>query len=304
MEFKRYMSLKRFGRTEVDGIDIGRCFIFPKIDGTNSSCWLGEDGIIYAGSRNRLLGEEREKDNAGFCKWVRSQENIINFFNDNPNLRLFGEFLVPHSIKTYRDDAWRKLYVFDVFDDKTNKLIPYEEYVELLNKYGIECIPPLVIINNPTEEQLLYVMKENNTYLIEDGKGIGEGIVIKNYDYINRFGNVFWAKMVTNEFKEVHKKAMGVNEINKPTIEESIINEFCTESFIEKEYNKILLILENKGETFNNKHIPMLLNIIYLEFIQEEIVEAIKRFKNPTINFRRLQGLCIAKIKSTLKEVF
>ena len=30
MEFKRYMSLKRFGRAEVDGIDIGRCFIFPK----------------------------------------------------------------------------------------------------------------------------------------------------------------------------------------------------------------------------------------------------------------------------------
>lgn len=304
MEFKRYMSLKRFGRAEVDGIDIGRCFIFPKIDGTNSSCWLGEDGIMYAGSRNRLLGEEREKDNAGFCKWIRSQENIINFFNDNPNLRLYGEFLVPHSIKTYRDDAWRKLYVFDVYNDETNKFLPYEEYEELLNKYDIECIPPLVIIHNPTEEQLLHIMKENNTYLIEDGKGVGEGIVIKNYDYINKFGNVVWAKMVTNEFKEVHKKTMGVNEINTPTIEELIVDKFCTESFIEKEYSKILLILENKGEIFNSKHIPMLLNILYAEFIQEEMVEILKQFKNPTINFKRLQGLCINKIKRTLKEVF
>ena len=70
MEFKKYMSLKRLGRTEVNGIDIGRCFIFPKIDGTNAQCWLGKDGILYAGSRNRLLGEEADKDNAGFCKWA------------------------------------------------------------------------------------------------------------------------------------------------------------------------------------------------------------------------------------------
>ena len=74
MEFKRYMSLKRFGRTEVDGIDIGRCFIFPKIDGTNSSCWLGEDGIIYAGSRNRLLDETSTGDTI-----ISSNINLINF---------------------------------------------------------------------------------------------------------------------------------------------------------------------------------------------------------------------------------
>ena len=251
-----------------------------------------------------MLGEEREKDNAGFCKWVRSKENVKRFFNENPKLRLYGEFLVPHSVKTYRDDAWRKLYVFDVYNDETNKFLPYEEYVELLNKYSIECVHPLVIINNPSEEQLIHTMTELNTYLIEDGKGVGEGIVIKNYDYINRFGQVIWAKMVTNEFKEIHKKAMGVNEINTPTIEELIVDKFCTESFIEKEYSKILLILENKGETFNNKHIPMLLNILYLEFIQEEMVEILKQFKNPTINFKRLQVLCFNKIKSTLKEVF
>lgn len=304
MEFKKYMSLKRLGRTEVNGIDIGRCFIFPKIDGTNAQCWLGKDGVLYAGSRNRLLEEEADKDNAGFCKWARSQENLKRFFNDNPKLRLYGEFLVPHSVRTYREDAWRKLYVFDVYNDETDKFIPYEEYADLLNKYEIEYIPPLAIINNPSEDQLLHVMKEDNTYLIEDGKGVGEGIVIKNYDYTNRFGQVIWAKMVTNEFKETHKKVMGVNEINKPIIEESIINELCTESFIEKEYNKILLMLENKGETFSNKHIPTLLHIIYSEFVQEEIMEAVKRFKSPTINFKRLQGLCFYKIKSTLKEVF
>ena len=29
---------------------------------------------------------------------------------------------------------------------------------------------------------------EENKYLIKDGEGCGEGVVIKNYDFINKFG--------------------------------------------------------------------------------------------------------------------
>lgn len=304
MEFKRYQSLKKFGGGDVYGIDVGECYIFPKIDGTNANCWLGEDGIVYAGSRNRLLDESSKGDNAGFCKWVRSQDNIKRFFEDNPSLRLYGEWLVPHSLKTYRDSAWRQFYVFDVYDDITDKPLHFKEYSALLEAYGIEYIPPISIINTPTEQQLLHIMKEQNTYLIEDGKGVGEGIVIKNYGYVNPYGNVVWAKMISNEFKDIHRKTMGANEIDIVSIEERIVDKFFTESLIEKEYNKILLILENKGETFTNKHIPMLLSLIYNEFLTEEITEIVKKFKNPTVNFRRLNGLCIAKIKNTLKEVF
>ncbi|WP_294402419.1 hypothetical protein [uncultured Clostridium sp.] len=39
MNFERYMSLKRFGNIEVEGIENGKCYIFPKLDGTNASCW-------------------------------------------------------------------------------------------------------------------------------------------------------------------------------------------------------------------------------------------------------------------------
>lgn len=48
----------------------------------------------------------------------------------------------------------------------------------------------------------------------------------------------------------------------------------------------------------------MLLYMIYNEFIREEGVDFIAKFKQPTINFRRFNGLCISKIKTTLKEVF
>lgn len=80
MEFERYLSLKRFGTDEVEGIELGECYIFPKLDGTNASTWLEEDDLM-AGSRNRTLGEESDKDNAGFCKWAR-QDLRIKLFHD------------------------------------------------------------------------------------------------------------------------------------------------------------------------------------------------------------------------------
>lgn len=51
--FKKYMHLERFGNDEVLGIELGECYVFPKLDGTNASLWVGEDGSVQAGSRNR-----------------------------------------------------------------------------------------------------------------------------------------------------------------------------------------------------------------------------------------------------------
>ena len=58
MYFRKYQHIERFGTMEVEGIELGLCYIFPKIDGTNSSVWLGEDGQIHAGSRKRELSLE------------------------------------------------------------------------------------------------------------------------------------------------------------------------------------------------------------------------------------------------------
>ena len=122
--FKEYQHLERFGTTEVAQIELGECYIFPKIDGTNASVWL-LNGELQAGSRTRHL--TLEKDNAGFLAWAKEQTNLIEYLKENPLLRLYGEWLVPHSLKTYRESAWRKFYVFDVYDDETKTHLPYSE---------------------------------------------------------------------------------------------------------------------------------------------------------------------------------
>jgi len=144
--------------------------------------------------------------------------------------------------------------------------------------------------------------KSHNTkFLIEDGKGNGEGIVIKNYSFINKYGRQTWAKIVANEFKEKHAKEMGASIINSTELtEEKIINKFCTETFIEKEYLKIV----NEKEGWKSQYIQMLLGRVYSEFIKEESWNFVKEFKNPKVNFKTLNSLLIKKVKETKKDLF
>lgn len=297
MQFKKYQHLERFGTTEVKDINIGECYIFPKIDGTNASIWI-ENGEIQSGSRNRHL--DVGEDNAGFREWVKTQENIKTFLKANPNSRLYGEWLVPHTLKTYTEDSWRKLYVFDVaYGDIENSYMHYEDYSVILDDYKIDYIPPICKVLNPTYDRLIGQL-EKNTYLIEDGEGCGEGIVIKNYDFKNRFGRTTWAKIVRNEFKVKNQKVHGVAEIKeKKCIEESIVREFVTESLVQKEFSKI-----ESESGWSSSMIPRLLGIVYYCLITEECWNFVKKYKDPSIDFKFLKQLTTQRIKEYKPELF
>ena len=66
---------------------------------------------------------------------------IHEFLADHPYLRLYGEWLVPHTLKTYQSDAWKKFYIFDVYYDSEHRFMGYEDYRELLEEYDLEYIP-------------------------------------------------------------------------------------------------------------------------------------------------------------------
>jgi hypothetical protein len=299
--FVKYQHIEKYGTSETEGIENGTCYVFPKIDGTNSSMWY-EKGVSCFGNRLRQLS--LEEDNAGFMIWGIKQQQFEHFFKTYPSMRLYGEWLVPHSLKTYRKNAWRDFYVFDVclanLDEDNRKHICYDDYQKMLEDYGINYIPPIKIIRNADYETLIKQLELNN-FLIEDGKGIGEGIVIKNYDYANRYGRQTWAKIVTSEFKETHNKVMGAPIMDgKTLVEDSIINDYCTEYLIKKTYCKIKI--ENEG--WLSKFIPELLGRTWHDLISEECWNFVKKNKNSTINFKTLQYKMNIKIKETLPEIF
>lgn len=291
-EFTKYMHVERFGNDEVNGIEFGKCYIFPKIDGTNGSVWIDKNDI-KAGSRNHELSAE--KDNAGFYKEIINSESIAKCLMDNPSWYIFGEWLVPHSLKTYREDAWRKFYIFDVMEN--GSYIPYDIYGPILNDYGLDFIDPLCIINNPAYETLLKWTEKNN-FLIDDG--IGEGVVIKNYDFYNKYHRQVWAKIVRSEFKEKHRREMGAPEMDgKKMIEEDFCL-LCTDALIKKTYEKI----RNENDGWSSRLIPRLLSTVFHDFVNEETWNFIKKNKNPSVNFRTLQTLITVKIKNVMTELF
>lgn len=63
IEFRPFEKIPRLRRTVV---------VTEKIDGTNACVFVGEDGVVIAGSRSRWITPEA--DNFGFAAWVKAHE--------------------------------------------------------------------------------------------------------------------------------------------------------------------------------------------------------------------------------------
>lgn len=307
MRFVKYHHVERYGMDEVEGIDLGVCHVFAKLDGTNASVWMN-DGTLCAGSRNRQLS--LDKDNAGFLQWVlENEEKFRPFFEEHPHSRLFGEWLVPHTLKTYREDAWRRFWIFDVLDkDFEDTHVPYDIYAPRVEAFELDHIPPICTIKDPHPDQLQQILQAN-TFLVQDGAGAGEGIVLKNYDYKNKYGRQTWAKIVRNEFKEDNARAFGTTEKSgTKQVEGEIAEKYVTLAFVEKTRAKIELAIRNEIGEYEpmprKQLIPRLLNTCYHELVQEEMWHIVKEHKNPTINFKRLQNHVIHWVKKHAHDLF
>lgn len=312
-EFEKYMHVERFGNDEVEGLALGTVHVFPKIDGTNSSIWLAEDGSVRAGSRNREV-EVGDKDNQGFNAWLASDDEVAGAcreFVAETGLRLFGEWLVPHTLKSYREDAWRHFYVFDVSRDAARSddaeglrrydLLSYDEYAPLLSEAGIEFIPPIKIITNGRRDDFVALL-DQNFYLMPDGSDPGEGIVLKRYDYANKYGRPTWAKIVRNEFRERHVHEMGAPEMSRPDlVEQEIARSVVTRVLIDKTMAKIQA---DEATGWRSQYIPRLLGTVYHDVVVEELWSELKRHRDPTIDFKLLRTLTIQQIKDVAPEVF
>ena len=295
MEFAKYIHLERFGTDEVDGINVGDCHIFPKLDGTNASIWFDGEKLA-CGSRNRHLS--LDDDNAGFMAWAVQQEHLARMVAAHPNLRFYGEWLVPHSLKTYREDAWRNFYIFDVTTED-GAFLHYDEYMPICKEFGASFIPCTLKSRNPTYEVLLRAT-EDNRFMLKDNSGCGEGVVIKRYGYTNRFGRTVWAKLITNTFKDKHITEMGGAVVNVKMVEEAIAEEFLTEHMVEK----IIAKIRTDQGSFTARCIPQLLGMAFHALVTEELWQALKQHKNPKVDFKTLNHCAIARVKQLKPELF
>lgn len=292
MTFKKYPRIHRLGKSETEGILDGTCIIQEKVDGANVSIWLDKRGDIVCGSRNKELSEGFN----GFVEYVKEHEGIKAFFEVNPTLRLYGEWLVRHTI-VYDETKYKKLYLFDVTEVKDGE--ESEEYflqitVEgIAKQYGIDYPQIFAELKNPTEDEVKAFVGQTN--LGEKG----EGIVIKNLDHKDKWGNHCYAKIVTKVFKENNGIVFGGNNKHSDVYREMyIVNKYMTLPRIEKIMHKLQPEIDEKLDL---KHIPRISRIAYYDMLTEEIWEIAK--KVGTVDFRVLKRVASKKTIQIYKDI-
>ena len=297
MNYKSYQHIEKLGTSDTEGILNGTCYLTYKIDGTNGCIWLTDNKTLGFGSRKRELS--LVDDNAGFMNLISNDTSLssklLSYLLTHPNYIIYGEWLVPHTIKRYNQDSWRKFYVFDVYDTETERYINYDIWTKEFDILGLNYIPLIAKLENPTVEDISALLEKTGDYLITEG--LGEGIVIKNYDFVNKYGHIKWAKMLTEDFRKTKSHMRKENAVEKAEnlIEHNIIL-LMTPEHINKEYNKLI---EMKGD-WSSKYIFELLNRVFNEFWRDNWEIILKKFHQPTINFKVLKSYSDKYVKEVL----
>lgn len=287
-EFKKYMHIEHAENVLPLIPRHDTIYVQPKLDGSNAQIFLKDDGSIGWGSRNHELNAEH--DTLKMKGYIESNyDSLMKALVQLSETHrcpciLYGEWLVPHTIRNYQDTAWNRFYVFDVYLPKLNMFLQPIQYQPILNHLGIDCIPTLSIIGDIGSDLLEAMQKfngicEKNEFLMKDG-GIGEGIVIKDYspEYvkqsIERFGQITWGKIVRADFKAKSKaKNKGEAEM---TTEERIVFKSLNKDFVSKEWYKLT---SDEGKVWDDSMIPEFLGRVWFEWWKDYSFDAIAKTK-------------------------
>lgn len=287
MKFVKYHKIHRLGKEETDGILEGECFIQEKIDGANASIWLDDDGLIQLGSRNRHLASDESFN--GFREYVDGHDGIKGLLSKMPTARLYGEWLIKHSVD-YSAVSYRKFYLFDI--RLNHKWVHPLIVHQTAEAFGIEKPAYHGEFKNPTVETI-----KEFVGMSAIGES-GEGVVIKNPEFVNKWGDTVYAKVVTEKFREANAITFGGNSKHSESYWEMYVcNKYITLARVEKIMNK----LSGDIERFDMQHIPRICSTVYHDMITEEIWDIQKKVQS--VSFKKLQSLCYRKIKQVYVDI-
>lgn len=240
MEQKKYTDITRLGhKSTVDVLNVGdNIVIQEKLDGANASFSIDE-GELYTYSRNTQLSESNTL--GGFYNF------ILDSFNDrkyllNEDYIYFGEWLNPHKVKY--EGYEKQFFLFDIYSKSKQQYLDFDVTEHEAITLGLNLIPVFYKGKYESFEQLeSYIGKTMVNGKLGD-KQLGEGIVVKNVDYRDRFGNQLFVKLVVDEFREVQKQKKAKNPTEFMNTPEYIIaSSVATKARVEK----IIYKLKDEG---------------------------------------------------------
>jgi len=274
-DIPKYQHVSRLTNDETEGLLDGDVIVQTKIDGANLTvAWTKEKGSIIASRNNaKSVGGEPKNGFKGAVEYCLGHTGLMIL---SKQYILRGEWLVRHSMN-YPKEYMQHFYVFDVQRYKDHSYVHPDEYIPLLEKYDIKYIPVLAKLSNPTMDELVKLSEGPDEFGAEQK----EGIVIKRYDYINKYGRVQWGKIVHEDFQVKNKLAFRPKNTDDITIK--FASETVTQHLVLKVIAKI------KAEDPNNditiKRMPQIMGLVWYDVFTEELWNFTKKYKVKEFNF-------------------
>lgn len=277
MEQTKYHSIVRYGhRSTVDVLNAGdQIVIEEKLDGSNVSVVKDKDKI-RAFSRNTELNEENTL--GGFYQFSQS----LNADDLLDEIVYFGEFLNPHKVRYPNFE--KQFFLFDLYDLETDKYLPFSKVKEEAQRLNLNLVPVFYEGKYQSFEHLQsFVGRTNIGGRLGDVEQ-GEGVVIKNVDYIDRYGRQVFVKLVTDAFREVQKQKPA-KDPKTLTPEQLFVNTCVTEARVEKILYKLVdegileesFGIEDMGDILKN------MNVKIYEDIMKEEAEMLEEYEDKQI---------------------
>jgi hypothetical protein len=229
-QFRTYDKVERLGKEEVEGILNGTVYVFEKIDGANVSLyWDKENGLVICSHNNIVYSDKFGGNFRGIVEYVKANPNIVEMVKRHSLCIFYGEWLVHHTIK-YPPEYINRIWFFDIYSRDINKYLTWNENRYVFESYKVNYITLKDILQNSNIEKLQEYMKDNQF----KGEPQQEGIVIKNYNFINKYGRQQWAKIVNEQFKEVAREPK-----EKSQLEVKLAQRYVTEARVEEDEDEM-----------------------------------------------------------------
>ena len=196
-----YPKIYAIGHAGIDGIFSEEVIIEEKIDGSQFSFGIDEDGNYYAKSKRVHLAPTLPESDM-FYDAVESVRQLAPKLK--PGYTYRGEYLrrPKHNALAYDRIPSNHIILFDVNDGHPSKFLSYDEKKEEAERLGLEMVP-LLFKGKVTSHEMFKTFLETNSVL---GGVKPEGVVVKNYSRFGVDGKPLFGKFVSEEFKEVHRK--------------------------------------------------------------------------------------------------
>lgn len=242
VEQKKYRKVLRLGHREtVDVLKEGdHIVIQEKIDGANASFRRVGNELVAFSRRDQLTPEYTLK---GFYNFVQGLDIHIG-----EGFVFFGEWTSPHKIQY--PDHQNKFFLYDIYDLEQKKYLPFEFVKNTGKALGLDIVPVFYEGEYQGFDHLMsFVGKTELGGKLGDVE-IGEGIVVKNVDYVDKFGKQKFVKLVTDNFREVQKQRAPRDPKIALTAEQKFVDATVTEARVDKMLHKFVdegILDENFG---------------------------------------------------------